>query len=165
MSTSQTKYVEATGEVYYARVFTQNLDKSEFHEATQGQYNCVFIPSTDEDMAKLVDAGFPQEAMGHKQIKNFEVAGGRMGMKLKRPNKHPKIDDFGGAPKVLNWTDGRSSTPWDFDIDGELGNGTKVTAKVSIYTGGRSPVVRLEGLAVLDHVPYEGGSGNREMVW
>jgi hypothetical protein len=164
MSTSKTKFIEATGEIYYARVFPQNMDDGDFHTATGGQYNCVFIPADDTEMAKLVDAGFPQEAMGHKQIKPFEVAGGRTGMKLKRPNKHPKIDDFGGAPKVLNWTEGRGATPWDFDVDGALGGGTKVTTKVSIYTGGRSPVVRLEGVAVLDHVPQE-ESSKEEMVW
>lgn len=163
MST-KTKFIEATGEIYYARVFPQNMDNSDFHADKGGQYNCVFIPSDDSEMAKLKDAGFPEEVMNYKQIKPFEVAGGRMGMKLKRNNKHPSIDDFGGAPKVLNWTEGRGATAWDFDVDGELGNGTKVAVKVSIYTGGRAPVTRLEGVAVMDHVPYE-AKAKEDMIW
>ena len=159
-----TQYVEATGEIYYARVFPQNIDDAEFHQDKGGQYNCVFIPSDDSQMSKLTDAGFPESIMNYAQIKEYEVAGGRKGMKLKRNNKHPKIEDFGGAPKVLDWTNGRGSKAWDFDTDGALGNGTKVTVKVSIYTGGRSPITRLEGVAVLDHVEYEEGTP-AEMVW
>ena len=159
-----TQYVEATGEIYYARVFPQNIDDAEFHQDKGGQYNCVFIPADDSQMSKLTDAGFPESIMNYAQIKEYEVAGGRKGMKLKRNNKHPKIEDFGGAPKVLDWTNGRGSKPWDFDTDGALGNGTKVTVKVSIYTGGRSPITRLEGVAVLDHVEYEEGTP-AEMVW
>lgn len=161
---SKTKYVEATGEIYYARIFPQNMDDGDMHEQTSGQYNCVFIPANEGEMSKLTDAGFPEVSNNFKMIKPFEVAGGRMGMKLKRNNKHPSIDDFGGAPKVLNWTEGRGATAWDFDVDGELGNGTQVTVKVSIYTGGRAPVTRLEGVAVVDHVPYEAKT-KEDMVW
>ena len=110
---SKTKYVEATGEIYYARIFPQNMDDSEFHADKGGQFNCVFVPENDEELAKLVDAGFPESVMNYPQIKEYEVAGGRKGMKLKRNNKHPKIEDFGGAPKVLDWTQGRGSKSWD----------------------------------------------------
>lgn len=161
---SKTKYVEATGEIFYARVFPQNIDDSDFHKDKGGQYNCVFIPENDDEMQKLKDAGFPESSMNYPQIKEFEVAGGRMGMRLKR-NNHNKIEDFGGAPKVLDWTEGRGSKSWDFDSDGELGNGTKVTVKVSIYTGGRNPITRLEGVAVLDHVEYNKQRSEEEMVW
>lgn len=165
MSTSKTKFVEATGEIYYARIFPQNMDDADFHQDKGGQYNCVFVPSDEAELKKLTDAGFPESVMNYPQIKEYEVAGGRKGMKLKRNNKHTKIEDFGGAPKVLDWTNGRGAKAWDFDVDGALGNGTKVTAKVSIYTGGRNPITRLEGVAVLDHVEYEDKTTEGEMVW
>jgi hypothetical protein len=161
---SKTKYIEATGELYYARVFPQNIDDADFHQDKGGQFNCVFIPEDEGQMSKLTDAGFPESIMNYAQIKEYEIAGGRKGMKLKRNNKHPSIADFGGAPKVLDWTEGRGSKAWDFDVDGALGNGTKATVKVSIYTGGRNPITRLEGVAVLDHVEYEEASSS-EMVW
>jgi hypothetical protein len=161
---SKSKYVEATGEVYYARVFPQNMDDGEYHLATEGSYNCIFIPNDKDELGKLMAAGFPEVSNNYKMVKEFDFAGGRKGMKLKRPNKHSSgIEDFGGAPKVLNWTEGRGSKPWDYDIDGALGNGTKVAVKVSIYSGGKSPSVRLEGVAVVDHVPHE--QAEKDMVW
>lgn len=160
---SKTKYIEATGEIYYARIFPQNMDDGEMHKEKGGQYNCVFFPQDDAEAAKLDNAGFPESIMNYPQIKEYDVAGGRRGYKLKRNHIHDKIEDFGGAPKVLDWTNGRGSKPWDMDVDGQLGHGTKVTVKVSIYTGGRNPITRLEGVAVLEHVPYE--QKEQDMVW
>jgi len=163
---SKSKYVEATGEVYYPRVFPQNMDNElERHKVTEGEYNCVFIPNDKDELGKLMAAGFPEVSNNHKMVKEFDFAGGRTGMKLKRHHKHKSgIEAFGGPPKVLNWTEGRGAKPWDFDVDGALGNGTKVTVKVSIYSGGSyEPSVRLEGVAVVDHVPYE--QAEKDMVW
>jgi hypothetical protein len=100
---SKTKYGVFEGELYYARLHTDNMDDSEYHERTSGQYNTVFVPKDDEEINKMVELGFPEESMGNKMIKPFDAAGGRKGMKLKRPNVHPSgIDDFGGAPSVTN---------------------------------------------------------------
>lgn len=151
----KTKYGVFDGEIYYARVFEGNMDDSEYHKATEGQYNCVFIPKDEEELQKMLKLGFPVKAMGNPMVKEYEVADGRKGMKLKRPNKHPKIEDFGGAPVV---TRGVSDQKWDMDTDGELGNGTKVKVKISIYGEGSTASVRLEKIAVIEHVPYEAGA-------
>lgn len=151
----KTKYGVFDGEIFYARVFEGNMDNGEFHAKTEGQFNCVFIPKDDEELQKLIKMGFPEKSMGNSMVKEYDVAGGRKGVKLKRPNKHPKIEDFGGAPIV---THGVSDKVWDMDTDGELGNGTKVKVKVSIYGSGERASIRLEKVAVIEHVPYEAGA-------
>ena len=156
---TKTTFVAMRGFVEYARVFEQNMDDNmEIHEKTQGQYNVNFYPADEEEMKKFFDGGAPQSSMGYDTIKmgNSELAMGKF-LKLKRPNKHPSgIEDFGGAPKIFDFRDGESTKKWSFDEDGELGNGTEVLAKVSIYGTGPRASIRLEKLAVLDLKVYEG---------
>lgn len=148
-----TKYGVFEGDLYYARVFTDNMDNSEYHEKTDGQFNVMFVPKDDETLQKMVAMGFPEVSMGNKMIKSVDAADGRLGMKLKRPNVHPSgIEDFGGAPAV---THGKTNKKWDFVEDGALGNGTKAIVKISIYGEGSTAAVRLEKIGVLEHVPYE----------
>jgi hypothetical protein len=149
----QTKYGVFEGELFYARVFTDNMDDSEFHEKTNGQFNVVFVPKDSDEVNRMIDLGFPEVSMGNKMIKPFDVADGRVGMKLKRPNVHPSgIEDFGGAPAV---THGKTNKKWDFVEDGALGNGTKAIVKISVYGEGPTASVRLEKIGVLEHVPFE----------
>jgi hypothetical protein len=149
----QTKYGVFEGELFYARVFEDNMDDSEFHEKTNGQFNVVFVPKDSDEVNRMVALGFPEVSMGNKMIKPFDVAGGRVGMKLKRPNVHPSgIEDFGGAPGV---THGTTNKKWDFVEDGALGNGTKAKVKISIYGEGSTASVRLEKIGVIEHVPFE----------
>lgn len=147
----KTKYGVFDGEIYFARVFEGNMDTHEMHEKTEGQYNCVFVPKDEEELQKMIQMGYPVKSMGNQMVKPIEKANGRKGMKLKRPNKHPSIADFGGAPEV---TRGLTSQKWDMIADGELGNGTKVKVKISIYGEGSTASVRLEKIAVIEHVPY-----------
>jgi hypothetical protein len=51
---AKTKWGVFEGEIFWARVFEQNIDDSEYHKATEGQYNCVFIPKDDEELDKMV---------------------------------------------------------------------------------------------------------------
>jgi hypothetical protein len=165
---SNTAYVTYEGEIFYPRLFEASRDTSEYHEKTDGQYNCVFVPTAyyigaatpdsriegtpDEVLEVMVTRdGHPTTTLGHEMIKEYAVAGGRRGVKFKRPHKHATIDDFGGAPEVFDWTNGITPKLWDSDVDGELGNGTKIQVKVSYYRD----TVRLEKVAVLEHVPYE----------
>lgn len=148
----KTKYGTFEGEIYWARVFPGNMDDSEYHKATEGQYNCMFVPKDEEELQKMLKLGFPQKSMGNPMIREIEAAGGRKGMKLKRPNVHAKIEDFGGAPVV---THGKTDKAWDMDIDGELGNGTKVAVQISIYGEGSTASVRLEKVGVLELVQFE----------
>ena len=137
MAKSKSKYGVFEGELYYARVFEEDIDTSEYHEKTQGQYNVMFVPKDSDEINRMVSMGFPETGMG---------------MKLKRPNVHPSgIEDFGGAPGV---TKGTTNTPWDRIEDGALGNGTVAKIKLSIYGEGATASVRLEKLGVIEHVPY-----------
>tara|TARA_R110000868_G_scaffold101092_1_gene278331 strand:+ start:4433 stop:4927 length:495 start_codon:yes stop_codon:yes gene_type:complete len=153
-----TQYVTASGELFYAKVFPQNMDKNpEYHEKTQGSYNTIFVPDSDEELDKFLNAGFPKEVLGTQMVRPYDVAGGRKGIKLKRPNVHPNVEDFGGAPPVYDFTQGEASKDWDFDVDGALGNGTKAKVKVTIHDPGKpgwSPSIRLDAVAILKHVPF-----------
>ena len=165
---SKTKIIKMTGFVTYAKIFNENLDDNmDFHEKTEGQFNMNFYPETEKDFDTFFGAGAPQSTMGHDTIKMGDTSLGMGGkyIKLKRPNKHPSgIEDFGGAPLVFDFTGGESMKKWSFTEDGELGNGTKVAVKVSIYGEGPRASIRLERVAVLDHVAYEGGSSGDDGV-
>ena len=162
---TKTTIIKMTGFVTYAKVFTENMDSNmDFHEKTQGQFNMNFYPETEEDFRTFFAAGAPESSMGHDTIKigDSSIGLGKY-FKLKRPNVHPAgIDDFGGAPLVFDFTGGESLKKWSYAEDGELGNGTKVLVKVSIFGEGSRASIRLERIAVLDHVVYEGGAGSAE---
>lgn len=147
-----------TGFLEYARVFPENMDANmEYHAKTEGQYNVNFYPEANEDFDKYFDAGAPVASMGHDAIKvgNAEIGSGKF-LKLKRPNVHPAgIEDFGGAPVVFDFRDGSGTKKWSYDNDGELGNGTKATVKVSIFGNGTRASIRLEKIAVLEHVEFD----------
>lgn len=149
----KTKYGVFEGDLYYARLFESNIDDSEYHEKTQGQYNVIFVPKDSDEVNKMIDLGFPETAMGNQMIKPIKAADDKVGMKLKRPNVHPSgIEDFGGAPKV---THGKSNKPWDDIEDGAIGNGSTALVKISIYGEGSTASVRLEKVGILNHVPFE----------
>lgn len=154
---SKTKIVAMTGYVEYAKVFEQNMDDNmDFHERTQGQYNVNFYPESETDFTAFFEAGAPESTMGHDTIKigNSELGLGKY-LKLKRPNVHPSgIEAFGGAPMVFDFREGESTKLWDFEKDGELGNGSKVVVKVSIYGSGPRASIRLERIAVLEQKVY-----------
>ena len=162
MAKVKTQMVAMTGFLEYARVFPENMDANmDFHEKTQGQYNCNFYPETTDGFEAFFNAGAPVASMGHDTIKigNAELATGKF-LKLKRPNVHPSgIEDFGGAPVVFDFREGESLKKWSMDDDGELGNGTKVTVKVSIYGEGSRASIRLEKIAVHELVEFDGNSG------
>ena len=162
MTKNKTTIVTMTGYAEYARIFNENMDDNmEFHEKTQGQFNMNFYPETEADFDKYFEAGAPTSTMGHDAIKlgREEIGMGKF-LKLKRPNKHPSgIEDFGGAPAVYDMRDGDKTKRWDFEADGEVGNGSKVMVKVSIFGSGPRASIRLEKVAVLEHIPFDGEAG------
>lgn len=159
MTKAKTKIVTMTGYLQYARVFEGNRDTNpEYHEKIDGQYNVNFYPETTGDFDAFFKAGAPVSSMGHDTIKigDPEIGSGKY-LKLKRPHKHPSgIEDFGGAPVIFDFREGESMRKWTMEEQGELGNGTKATVKVSIYGEGPRAAVRLEKIAVLDLVEYDG---------
>lgn len=148
----KTKFGVFEGQLYYARLFEDTMDDSEYHERTQGQYNTMFVPKDSDELNRLLEMGFPEVSMGNQMVKPITAADDRMGVKLKRPNVHPSgIDDFGGAPSI---TKGTTSQKWDNVVDGNLGNGTVAKVKISIYGEGSTAAVRLEKVGIVEHVPY-----------
>jgi hypothetical protein len=157
MAKAKTKYGVFEGEAFYTRVFEQNIDDSEYHEDTQGQYNMMFVPKDQAELDKMLSLGFPESSMGHPMVKPIQAADNRLGMKLKRNNVDKTgIEDFGGAPVV---TKGKTNDEWSFTEDGAVGNGSKVLVKLSIYGEGARASVRLERVGVLELVPWEEGVG------
>jgi len=161
MAKGKTTIVSMTGFVEYARVFPENMDNGEYHEKTQGQYNVNFYPETTEGLADYFKAGAPVSSMGHDTIKigNPELGTGKY-LKLKRPNVHPIAPEWGGAPTVFDFREGESLKKWSMTDDGELGNGSKVTVKVSVWADGKKSIQRLEKVAVHKLVEFTGQSGS-----
>lgn len=164
MANGKTTIVSMTGFIEYARIFPQNVDDSEYHIKTQGQYNVNFYPETTEGFEAYFQAGAPVSAMGHDTIKigNSELATGKF-LKLKRPAVHASVADFGGVPTVFDFREGVSMKKWSFDADGEVGNGSKVTVKVSVWTDGKKSIQRLEKVAVHELVEFTGGGSSIDM--
>ena len=162
---AKTTIVEMTGFVEWAKIFPENMDDNmEFHAATEGQFNMNFYPVDEEQFEKFFSGGAPTSSMGHDTIKmgKEEIGLGKF-IRLKRPNKHKSgIEDFGGAPEVYDFREGPSLKRWSFAEDGELGNGSKVSVKVSIYGTGPRASVRLEKVAVLEQVVFEGGETTKK---
>lgn len=148
--------VKMTGYFEYARLFPENMDTGEMHEATQGQYNVNFYPESQAEIEKYYAAGAPKATMGYD---TFREGNPDLGIgvftKLKRPNVHPKFTDWKGAPTIFDFRDGESTKQWSFEEDGELGNGTKVMVKVGVYGEGPRAIKTLHSVAVLELVPYE----------
>lgn len=161
MANGKTTIVSMTGFVEYARIFKENMDENDYHVKTQGQYNVNFYPETTEGFEAYFQAGAPVSSMGHDTIKvgNPEVATGKF-LKLKRPNVHPTVAEWGGAPAVFDFRLGVSMKKWDFKADGEVGNFSKVTVKVSVWSDGKRSIQRLEKVAVHELVEFTGSGGS-----
>lgn len=160
MAKGKTILIGMTGFVEYARVFKENMDDSDYHVKTQGQYNVNFYPDSMEGFEDYFEAGAPVASMGHDTIKvgNPELGTGKF-LKLKRPNLHSFAAEWGGPPTVFDFREGVGMKKWDFAADGEVGNGSKVIVKVSIWSDGKKSIQRLEKLAVVELVEYTGGTG------
>jgi hypothetical protein len=156
MAKGKTTLVTMTGLVEYARIFHGNMDDGDYHTNTKGQYNVNFYPESQEALGEYFKAGVPVASMGYDTIKigNPELATGKY-LKLKRPNVHPLVSEWGGAPAVFDFREGLGMKKWDMGVDGEVGNGSKVTVKVSVWTDGNKSIQRLEKVAVLELVKYD----------
>ena len=148
----------------YAKVFKENADMgspdgpraAQAIHANGGQY--------------IVNAYFTDQApMNSNRILQGNAAYGiGQYMKVKRKISDVKtftndktgepVDvDYGGEPIVGNLTQGRENKRlWNFGTDGPIGNGTKAKVKFEVYANGAG--IRLVGVGVTDHVPYETNS-------
>lgn len=152
---SKSTIVSMTGYLEYARIFPENIDNHEMHEKTQGQFNVNFYPENEAEVEKYYAAGAPKQSMGYPTFKNGSEYGTGQYTKLKRPNVHPKFDNWVSAPLVFDFRNGESTKQWNFEEDGEIGNGSKAIVKVSVYGEGSTAIRTLERVAILELVPYE----------
>lgn len=153
----KTDVIKMNGYVTWAKLTPATIDDAEYHEKTEGQYNCNFYFAEESDLKKYLDAGGPTESMGHQMVKEDPEAPVGIGkfIKLKRPNVHPSVPAFGGAPRLFDWREEPGTTK-KLDPSTAIGNWSEATAKVTIYGEGSTAVVRLEALAFTDIVDFEG---------
>lgn len=161
----------------WARVFPENADMGnpDGPRAAQaihkkgGQYvvNAYFTDEAQID--KLLNEGLDPSPMNSQRILegNSEYGIGKF-MKLKRQvvddiktfdgKGGPQVVNFGGPITILNLTNGiENKRDWNIEEDGLIGNGSKAIVQFQTYANGAG--VRVMGIAVTDHVTYEGNSG------
>jgi hypothetical protein len=157
----------------YAKVFPENADMGnpDGPRAAQavhqkgGQYTVNAYFTSEDQIQELVDGGLDLNPMNSERIKtgNEEYGIGKF-INLKRPvpdniktfeNKNGPVEvNYGGAPGVVNLTEGKENKRWwSFEEDGYIGNGSKATVQFETYAQGAG--VRLKNIGVTEHVPYE----------
>ena len=142
---AKARTVTVTGKANWAKVFEQNRDMKGYNDSYVACDGACTIDMylENEELATLKAAG--SMARGSLTDEGVKV-------KLKRKFKGP-FEEASGAPKVFK-ADG---TPWNYDEDGTIGNGSTVEATVSVYDIKSFDTVgtRLESVKVINHVEYK----------
>lgn len=162
----------------YAKVFEANRDmggdqnnaakKAAKHN---GQYVVNGYFTDESQIQELLDGGLDPKPMGNDRIKQGNDFGIGKYVKLTRMHDHVMTFrdkngketevDFGGAPAVVNLTNGvENKAWWKFEEDGSLGNGTKAKVQFETYANGAG--VRLIAIGVTDHIAWEDNSAPSE---
>lgn len=121
------------GTCYWAKLNIHNLDT--YNDKKSAQIEVVL----DKDQLKAL------KATGSK-LQPKLMDDGTLRVRFKRQYDHP-IDDFGGLPTVID----SSGVPFN-DL---IGNGSKVTIKVTVYDSKMGKGTRLESVRVDELVPYD----------
>ena len=157
----------------YAKIFPENADmgnpdgntyQKQLH-SNGGQFIVNGYFTNEDQIETLTKGGMDLKPMGNDRILsgNADLGIGKY-IKLKRKvsdvknftnrNGEPVTIDYGGAPTVVNLTEGRENKRlWDYNGDGLLGNGTKAKVQFELYREGVG--VRLLNVGITEHVPYE----------
>lgn len=171
---SNTVYLELPAVFEWAKVFDFNMDRNGpngSYEAHGGAYT-VDLLLTKDVYKQLVAAGSQKTPMvlyndkwySEKSIAEFNRGKDKAErmpsfddlydeaerVKVKVIRKHDAPYSYGGAPQVAH-ADG---SPWDTEDDGQIGNGSKGIAYVSVYEAGGLKGTRLDGIQILDLVEY-----------
>ena len=162
----------------YPRVFEGNRDmggdknnaaiKAAKHN---GQYVVNGYFTSEGQIEELLEAGMQPKPLGNDRVKEGNSFGIGKFVKLTRMHDHKMTFsdkngketevDFGGAPRVVNLTNGiENKSWWSLEEDGELGNGTRAKVQFETYSNGAG--VRLLAVGVTDHVSYEGASPSED---
>ena len=156
-------YVDA--ELEWAKVFEANRDLGEGAPEEiaaklaekQGQYSVTLI-LTEESKEKLLAGGVSNKGLHGQLWKQSED--GRPTYVAKRPHYNPNINEHMGPPKVVYTGSDGELKPWDFEVDGPLGNGTKARVGLDVWSKKGKSIVTLTGLRVIEHVPYTAESND-----
>lgn len=136
--------IELFGEFMYPKVFEFNRDKQGPNGAWADKGGACTI-----DL--LMDEGNYQKYKESGARLKVHEEDGSYRVKFRRMFTHDKIPELGGAPRVAN-IEGK---PWEPDEDGLIGNGSKGFVQISVYDTATGKGTRLEGIQVVEHVPYE----------
>lgn len=155
----------------YAKVFYENRDEgNDSNNAAKkakkmgGKYVINGYFTDEEQITQLLAEGLDPMPMGNARVKEGNNFGIGKYIQISRFHNHlmefenkkggqTKVD-FGGAPTVVDLTQGaENKRRWTFDM-GELGNGTE--AKVQFETYSQGAGLRLLALGVQKHVAWEG---------
>jgi len=150
-----TKTYSFTGVCNWAKVFEDNRDMKAWSEEDQaftapspcnGVYS-LMLTMSDADYKTLKMSGSVAAKNSKFDDEGRDIV--RFRREHEKKGKGGKILDFAsGAPKVTK-ADG---SPWSFEDDGPIGNGSTVQVEVSVYDTKYNPGTRLESVKVLDHV-------------
>lgn len=140
-----TRKVKLTGLIYWAKVFAENRDLTGFENALVdiGGQTSVDFEMDSDNIAKLAKARSMKKGSPSKENDGLT--------KIKFTRKW--TENFGGGAPVVIKEDGQ---PWDYDMDGPIGNGSEGEVILSVYDTSRKGIVgtRLEKVKVTKHKPY-----------
>lgn len=140
------------GYIKWARLRTSEMD-TKF--VPDGQYNAEFYPEDQENLDKIMsEAKARGKQIALKDPYDGEGFGIGKYLKIYRNHVNRSVEEFGGPPVVVKMDGDTVNDRWDFEMDGLIGNGSKVRIKVVMYGDGNMAGHRLEKLGVLDLVSY-----------
>lgn len=144
---AKTRMVVLKGYANWAKVFEQNRDLHGFDNqlTDKGGQTTIDMDLDKDNLAKLRQAGYKHG--GDASPDNPDHF--RVRFKRKWQEQYG-----GGAPKVFK----EDGTPWDWDKDGEIGNGSVVSIIAQVYDTNYKGIIgcRLEEVKVDEHKPYTG---------
>lgn len=152
-------YINLIGYANYPRLFEFNKDMAEWNQSFEGLYSMDFYPQDEAEWERAWKTLEKKTMQGDRDKDGNPDLGTGKYLKLKRKHKDPSgIEDFSGPPEVVHWTDDdRKGTLFDPEVDGLIGNGSKVLVKLNVYGEGTRQGVRLMKVGVMELVPYEPG--------
>ena len=135
-------------------------------EAKQGIY-VVNLMLTEESKAKMIADGVPNKGLQAQLFKQNKE--GRMYYKATRPHFNPKFRNMDtgeqgvviGSPALFKQV-GEDHLPWDWEVDGLVGNGSEAIVKLDVWEG---KITQLEKISITKHIPYEANSVDDRSVF
>jgi hypothetical protein len=140
-----TRKVKLTGYGFWAKVFEDNRDLTGFEDALKDSGGQCTI-DVDLDGTQLEKLQRSKSMLRGRPSDDTE---GHTRIKFKRK----WTENYGGGVPTVVKEDG---TPWDYDEDGPIGNGSTVEVILSVYDTSRKNIVgtRLEKVKVVVHKEY-----------